>query len=163
MKISFLKDCPSEAETVAKWYFKEWSHKDPKATLESVTEYVSLGANRNKIPVAFVAHVDGELAGAGELKYSELPEYSDYNYWLDGIYVPLKHRGKGISTALIEFAKSKAIELKLSTLHLRCESHLVKLYEARGFQVVAVEECKSIMALQVNAHPINTALRISSD
>ena len=99
---------------------------------------------------AFVAHIDGELAGAGELKYREYPQYSDYNYWLDGIYVPLEHRGKGISTALIDFAKARAIELQLSAFYLRCEAHLVKLYNNHGFQVVCVEETKFIMAFQVN-------------
>ena len=145
MKISVLSDCPSEVEVVAKWYFNEWDHKDPEATLESVIAKVSSGDNR----IAFVAHVNGELAGAGELKYREYPEYSDYNYWLDGIYVPLEHRGRGISTALIDFAKSKAIELELSAFYLRCEAHLVKLYETHGFQVVCVEETKFIMAFKL--------------
>jgi GNAT superfamily N-acetyltransferase len=148
MKILVLSDCPNEVEVVAKWYFNEWDHKDPEATLESVIAKVSSDDNR----IAFVAHVNGELAGAGELKYREYPEYSDYNYWLDGIYVPLEHRGRGISTALIDFAKAKAIELQLSAFYLRCEAHLVKLYETHGFQVVCAEETKFIMALQVNTY-----------
>ena len=69
MKISDLTDCPSDTETVAKWYFDEWDCKDPKATLEGVIEKVSSGVNRT----AFVAHVDGELVGAGELKNPEYP------------------------------------------------------------------------------------------
>jgi len=146
MKISDLTDCPSDTEAVEKWYFDEWDCKDPKATLEGVIEKVSSGLNRT----AFVAHVDGELVGTGELKHREYPEYSGYNYWLDGIYVPLKHRGKGISTALIEFAKSKAVELQLSAFYLRCEAHLVKLYEAHGFHVVCVENTKFIMEFQGN-------------
>ena len=98
MKISDLVDYPGEIETIAKWYFNEWDHKDPAATLKSVIEKVSSVSNRTE----FVAHVDGELADAGELKYREYPEYLDYYYWLDGIYVPIEHRGKGISTALIK-------------------------------------------------------------
>ncbi|WDE07816.1 GNAT family N-acetyltransferase [Thalassomonas viridans] len=146
MKVSNLADCPSEIETVANWYFNEWDHKDPEATLESVIEKVSSISNRT----AFVAHVDGELAGAGELKYREYSDCPSYNYWLDGIYVSTEHRGKGISTALIEFAKSKAFELKIPTLYLRCEDHLVKLYESHGFQVVCVEKAKFIMELKVS-------------
>ena len=146
MKVSVFAYCPSEAKVIAKWYFNEWDHKNPHATLESVTQKVLLCKNRT----AFVAHIDGQLVGAGELKFREYPEYLGYSYWLDGVYVPLEYRGKGISTALIEFAKSKAVELKLLAFYLRCESHLVKLYENHGFQVVNVEGSKFIMELQVN-------------
>jgi len=152
MKISLLADCPNEAKDIAEWYFQEWAHKDPQATLESVTEKVLLGANRTELPVTFVMHINNELSGAGELKYRELPEYPGYYYWLDGIYVPSIHRGKGISTELIEFAKSKVIELNLSGLYLRCDSHKVKLYEARDFQTVRIEEGKFIMEYLVNTY-----------
>jgi predicted GNAT family N-acyltransferase len=146
VKISNLVDCPSEIEVVANWYFNEWDHKDSEATLENVIEKVSSISNRT----AFVAHIDGELAGAGELKYREYSDYPSYNHWLDGICVPIEHRGKGISTALIEFAKSKSIELQIPAIYLRCEEHLVKLYESHGFQVVCVEETKFIMEFKVN-------------
>ena len=146
MQISNLADYPSEIEIVANWYFNEWDHKDPEATIESVIDKVSSLDNRT----AFVAHLDGELVGAGELKYRDYPDYPGYSYWLDGVYVPMEHRGKGISTALIKFAITKACELKLSAIYLRCEEHLVKLYEAFGFQVVCLEQTKFIMELQVN-------------
>ena len=150
MKISLLADCPNEASNIANWYLREWAHNDPAATLESVTQKVALGANRSEIPMAFVVHVGSELAGAGEIKYRELPEYQGFHYWLDGVYVPVEHRGKGISTMLIEFAKSKALELQVPALYLRCEEHNVKLYESHGFNVVCLEQNKFIMELQVN-------------
>lgn len=146
VKMSNLIDCPSKIETVANWYFNEWDHKDSKATLESVIKKVSSISNRT----AFVAHLDDELAGAGELKHRKYSDYPSYNYWLDGIYVPIEHRGKGISTALIEFAKSKSFELQIPAIYLRCEGHLVKLYESHGFHVVCVEETKFIMEFKVN-------------
>ncbi|PAJ76371.1 hypothetical protein CJF42_00270 [Pseudoalteromonas sp. NBT06-2] len=90
------------------------------------------------------------LAGASELKYREYSVYPNYNYWLDGIYVPIKDCGKGISTALIEFAKIKAFELKVSAIYLRCEGHLVKFYEIHGFQVFFGEETKFIMEFKIN-------------
>lgn len=143
--ISLLMNSPKEVRTVANWYFQEWAYKNPEASVQSVVEKLLLSTKRNEIPMAFIAHTEGELSGAGEIKYRTLPEYPEYCYWLDGIYVPLKHRGKGISTRLIEFAKSKAIELKLPALYLRCEAHNVSLYEARDFRVVKREEEKFIM------------------
>ncbi|WP_391090366.1 GNAT family N-acetyltransferase [Vibrio sp. NH-UV-68] len=146
MKISNLTDYPDEIKTIANWYFNEWDCKDSGATLESVIEKVSSVSNR----IAFVAHLDGELAGAGELQYREYSSYPKYNYWLDGIYIPIEQRGKGISKALIKFAKKKAGELRVPTIYLRCEEHLVKLYEAHGFQVVCTEKTKLIMEHKVN-------------
>jgi len=141
MEIFDLVDYPNNTETIAKWYFNEWDYKDPKATLNSVIKKISTVTNR----FSFVAHIDDELVGAGEIEYREYSQYLTYNYWLDGIYVPIEHRGKGISTALITYAKSKAIDLKLPAIYLRCESHLVALYETHNFQVICHEETKYIM------------------
>lgn len=141
MKVSRLKENSSEIETIASWYFNEWDSKDPNAKLESVIEKISLGSNRN----FFVAHIKEELVGAGEIKFRVYKEYPDYEHWMDGIYVSDKHRGKGVSTALIEFAKSIALEQQIPALYLRCEEHLVKLYKAHGFNVVGKEQAKFIM------------------
>ncbi|SHO57922.1 GNAT family N-acetyltransferase [Vibrio quintilis] len=146
MKISLLADCPEQAAQVAQWYFDEWAHKDPESTLDRVKQKVALSMNHSEIPIAFVVHIEDELAGAGEIKYRELPDYPGLNYWLDGIYVPVKLRGKGISTALIEYARQKAHEFALPSLNLRCEAHNVKLYEKHGFEVVYTEQHKSIMS-----------------
>jgi len=48
-----------------------WDRKVLKITLESVKEKVSSCSCRT----ALVAHVDGELAGTGELKYHEYTEF----------------------------------------------------------------------------------------
>ncbi|WP_375751826.1 GNAT family N-acetyltransferase [Vibrio sp. HN007] len=150
MKISLLADCPDEVLNIANWYLHEWEQNDPEATLETVVQKVVRGTNRSKIPMAFVVHDENKLVGAGEIKYRELTEYDGYNYWLDGVYVPVTHRGRGISTILIEFAISKAIELELPALYLRCEVHNVKLYESHGFNVVWLEGSKFIMELELS-------------
>ncbi len=150
MKISLLADCPAATPQLAQWYFDEWAHKDPETTLASVTEKVALGAlNRDQLPVAFVVQLENQPVGAGELKYRELAEYPGMHDWLDGIYVPAAHRGKGISTLLIEFAKQKATELALPALYLRCEAHNVKLYEKHGFHIICARQHKLIMGCEL--------------
>ncbi len=150
MKISLLADYPAEIPRIAKWCFDEWAHKEPNVTLETVIKKISQSANRVEIPLAFIVHLEGELVGAGEIKYRELSEYSGFHYWLDGIYVPKVHRGTGISTVLIEYAKRKVKELKLPSLHLICVEHNVKLYESRGFRIVREEQGKFLMELEKN-------------
>lgn len=41
MKISLLANYPAEIPNIAKWYFDEWAHKDPNATLETVIKKIS--------------------------------------------------------------------------------------------------------------------------
>lgn len=153
MNISLLADFPEAAPTVAGWYWNEWTHLHASTTESAITEKLLQRTNRTKVPLAFVAHFNHELAGAGELKYRELPDYPGCLYWLDGIYVAPQYRGKGISTQLIAFAIQKARELGIASLCLRCESHNVKLYELRNFKVIDRDEHKFIMALALDTSP----------
>ncbi len=149
MNISLLADCPQEAVQLAKWYWQEWACHNPDNRLENIIEKVALGIHRDALPMAFVVHLDGQSVAAAELKFRELDEYPANLYWLDGVYVTPAHRGKGIATQLIDYAISKACELKLPHLSLRCEAHNVKLYQARGFKVIKQEQNKFIMAQQL--------------
>jgi len=150
MQVSLLADQPKVVETIAEWYFDEWGHKDPATSVETIQAKVLLGINRDAVPVAFYITFEEEVIGAGEIKYRELPEYPDYKYWLDGIFVPAEHRGKGISTRLIEFAKDKAAALNIPILYLSCEEHNVALYERRGFKVVRHNKDRFIMEYVIN-------------
>lgn len=76
--------------------------------------------------------------------------YPEMHYWLDGIYVPEKHRGKGISRLLIQFAEARAKELQLPALHLRSEEHKVKLYESHGYHVINQDLERFVMELKLN-------------
>ncbi len=150
MTVSLLVDFPNEVPVVAKWYFDEWAHVDEDATLESVIQKLSLSLNKASLPLAFVSHLENKLVGAGEIKQRALPEYVGCHYWLDGIYVPPDHRGKGVAKGLIEFALYVAKTMQLPSLYLRCLEHNVALYQKHGFQVVGEGEAqnKYIMAIQ---------------
>lgn len=150
MEISLLADYKNEAPKIAKWYYDEWSGNDTGVTVESITDKILLGANRTRVPILYLGHVNGNVIGAGEIKYRQLDEYPDYKYWLDGVFVISTHRGRGFSTKLIEFAKEKAIELGILALYLRCTLENVKLYEARGYKVLTTEGSKYIMGLQLS-------------
>lgn len=150
MEIRLLADSRDDAPQVAKWYYEQWEINNPDSSVEKITEKILLGAQRDQLPIAFVVHLDGQLVGAGEVKYRELPQYPGFNHWLDGVYVPSEHRGKGISTLLINFANNTAKECGVKDLYLRCEEHNVKLYEKYGYKVVLTEENKSIMKRVIN-------------
>ncbi|WP_081310523.1 GNAT family N-acetyltransferase [Pseudoalteromonas luteoviolacea] len=125
-----------EAEQIAKWYFEQWDSKNATTTYSDVLALVT--STKNKI--GFYTAIDGKLTGAAEVKFQS------GTAWLDGVYVDTLYRGKGISSALVAYAKQKAVELDCQTLNLKCESHLIDLYKKFGFSVIAKEGDKSIMA-----------------
>lgn len=149
MKISLLADCPADVPAVARWYFDEWAHYDPDMTPAILEQKVALDLNRTTVPLGFVVHIDDDLAGAGEIKLHDFCDYPDYQYWLDGIYVADCHRGKGVSTVLINYGIRKARELGLPALYLRCIGRNVSLYESHGFRVMNPDEDKFIMGLVI--------------
>ncbi|MCG7533503.1 GNAT family N-acetyltransferase [Pseudoalteromonas sp. OOF1S-7] len=141
MKVLELTSSDPDLEVIANWYYQQWDSTDPNATLQSVIDKISSFDART----GFAAYINDELVGAGEIKHQIFPKHSDYQYWLDGVYVPAEQRGKGIATALVEFAIAKAKNVNWPALSLCCEAHLVKLYESHGFCVVDRDEHKFIM------------------
>lgn len=154
MKITLLADFEEAAPTVAGWYFNEWGGE----SVENITRQLLLGTNRNKLPILYLAQMEGALVGSGEIKQRKVDKFPDFHYWLDGIYVQPDYRGKGISTALIEFGLSEAKALGLGHLHLRSTDYNVPLYIKYGFRIVAEDDDKFIMELPLDTwQPNSTA------
>jgi len=134
MEVSLLADCPDCYKQIAKWYFDEWASLVPNAKLGEVEEKVlARAANRTDIPLAFVVHNKGALVGAADLKFRENADYPEYEHWLGGVYVDRQHRGQGVASVLIEYAKRHALKLAIPRLYLQCESHNIALYQKAGF------------------------------
>ncbi len=71
--------------------------------------------------------------GVAELKFREMDIYSEKEHWLGGVYVPVKHRGKGIASQLIRQALQVAHTLGVSTLFLQTEKLGGGLYANLGW------------------------------
>ncbi len=142
---SRIKDCPDDIKTVAHWYYQEWDSRTSNVTILDTIDELTKFDER----IGFVAHINGKPVGAGEISFASLPNFSAYKNWIDGIYVPNEYRGLGISNALIEFAITEAKALKLSILHLRCEEHLIQLYEKHGFKVTLKDGNKFLMEMNI--------------
>lgn len=144
MDMSLLVDHQKEASVIAKWYLDEWGHTMPEVHKSSLIEKVLLGINRDKFPMTILAHSKPNLVGVAELKYRKLEQYPDWHHWLDGVYVPMEYRGKGISAKLILEAITRAKKLNIPALYLRCEDHNIALYEKFGFVPLKKEKDKEV-------------------
>ncbi|KZN63903.1 GNAT family N-acetyltransferase [Pseudoalteromonas luteoviolacea] len=136
IEIKEVTQYSQEAAQIAKWYFEQWDSHRADASYDEVLALVTSTDDK----VGFYACLDGALAGAAEIKYRQ------GRAWLDGVYVDAQYRGLGISNALVDYAKMKSTSLNWQPLYLKCEPHLVRLYEKCGFKVTAKNGEKSIMA-----------------
>jgi GNAT superfamily N-acetyltransferase len=89
----------------------------------------------------FIADVDGEAAGAvlfqleDQLFWPDLTR--DDSAFIHRLVVRRRYRGRGVSTALMQWAASRARELGKRYLRLDCDANRPKLrtlYERFGFQ-----------------------------
>ncbi len=58
-------------------------------------------ANRNELPIAVVALVDGNVCGTAALKMASVISYPNYFPWLAGLIVVPEYRRQGIGEQLI--------------------------------------------------------------
>ncbi|KZW98452.1 hypothetical protein JL49_23260 [Pseudoalteromonas luteoviolacea] len=135
MEIKEITQCNQDAAQIAKWYFEQWDRHRAGASYDEVLALVTSTDDK----VGFYVCLDGTLAGAAEIKYQQGCA------WLDGVYVDTQYRGLGISNALVEYAKKKSTSLNWQPLYLKCEPHLLRLYEKCGFKETAMDGEKSIM------------------
>ena len=56
--------------------------------------------NRDQLPIAWVAHANGQLLGTAALRVHDLEGREDLTPWLGGVFVASHFRRRGISAAL---------------------------------------------------------------
>ena len=136
LKFEYLADRPESVPLVAGWYFAEWGHLNPAATLERVHDKLVASMNREAIPLTVLAVVDQEVVGAAQLKYREMPVFPEKEHWLGGVYVASEHRGRGISAQLVDSMITTARHLGVQTLHIQTERLDGGLYARLGWTPV---------------------------
>ena len=124
VRISYLIEHPEYIPQLAQWLFDHWGsilgEQTPDARIEKLKAHMS----RDKLPIAWVAHADGQLFGTAALRVHDLEGREDLTPWLGGVFVGSRFRRQGIGatlcTALEDAARSRAIKtLYLFTLDLQ--------------------------------------------
>ena len=134
MELALLADNPEAVDKVAKWYFDEWASAISGATLDRVVEKVSTFVSRESAPMLVLAKEAGEVIGAAELKTREMDIYPDYEFWLGGVYVDEKKRGRGVASSLVSEVLSRARAAGIKRLYLQTENLSGGLYTQHGFK-----------------------------
>jgi N-acetylglutamate synthase-like GNAT family acetyltransferase len=74
--------------------------------------------NRDQLPIAWVAHPNGQLLGTAALRVHDLEGREDLTPWLGGVFVGSHFRRQGIGAALCATVEDEARSREISTLYL---------------------------------------------
>lgn len=118
VQISYLIEYPKYIPQLAKWLFEQWDsilgEKTPKARIEKLKTHL----NRDKLPIAWVAHANGQLLGTAALRVHDLEGREDLTPWLGGVFVGSHFRRQGIGAALRAAVEDEARSRGIHTLYL---------------------------------------------
>ena len=113
VQISYLIDHPEYLPQLAEWQFAEWDSILGQGFDSRITK-LKTHLNRDKLPIAWVAHANGQLLGSAALRVHDLEEREDLSPWLGGVIVGVDFRRQGIGAALCakveEAARSREVE-----------------------------------------------------
>ena len=118
MRISYLVDHPEYLPQLAQWLFEQWGailgEETPAARIEKLKTHL----NRDALPIAWVAHANGQVLGTAALRIHDLEDRKDLTPWLGGVLVGRQFRRQGIGEALCAAVEEQARSRGIETLYL---------------------------------------------
>jgi N-acetylglutamate synthase-like GNAT family acetyltransferase len=118
VRISYLIEHPEYIPQLAQWFFQQWNsilgEKTPKTRIKKLNAHM----NRDKLPIAWVAHANGQLLGTAALRVHDHEGRKDLTPWLGGVFVASDFRRRGIGAALCATVEDKARSRDIQTLYL---------------------------------------------
>src|SRR5215475_7589175 len=136
VRISYLIEHPEYIPQLAQWLFQEWGSILRDETLEARIGKLMAHLNRDKLPIAWVAHANGQLLGTAALRVHDLEGREDLTPWLGGVFVGAQFRRHGIGEALCATVENAARSRGIQTLYLFTLDKQT-WYSRRGWTVLA--------------------------
>lgn len=118
VRISYLIDHPEYIPQLAQWLFEQWDAILGEGTPEARIKKLNAHMNREKLPIAWVAHANGQLMGTAALRVHDLEGREDLTPWLAGVFVGSQFRRRGIGPALCATVEGAARSRGIETLYL---------------------------------------------
>lgn len=114
VRIRYLIEHPEYIPLLAQWLFEEWGSVLGEQTPEARIKKLKAHMSRDKLPIAWVAHANGQLLGTAALRVHDLDGREDPTPWLGGVFVGSQFRRLGIGAALCatveDGARSRAMQ-----------------------------------------------------
>ena len=100
VRINYLIEHPEYIPQLAQWLFEQWDGILGEGTPEPRIKKLKAHMNRDRLPIAWVAHANGQLLGTAALRVHDLEGREDLTPWLGGVFVGSHFRRRGIGAAL---------------------------------------------------------------
>jgi N-acetylglutamate synthase-like GNAT family acetyltransferase len=117
-QISHLIDHPEYIPQLALWLFQQWDsilgEKSPEVRIKKLQAHM----NRDQLPIAWIAHANGQLLGTAALRVHDLEGREDLTPWLGGVFVGSPFRRRGTGAALCATVEDAARSRGIQTLYL---------------------------------------------
>src|SRR5437773_58705 len=117
VQISYLIEHPEYIPQLGQWLFEQWDsilgEKNPEARIKKLKTHM----NRDKLPIAWVAHANGQVLGTAALACT-IMRGAKMTPWLGGVYVGSHFRRQGIGAALCAAVEDGARSRAIHALYL---------------------------------------------
>jgi N-acetylglutamate synthase-like GNAT family acetyltransferase len=118
VRISYLIEHPEYIPQLAGWLFEQWGAILGEKTIEARIKKLNAHMNRDRLPIAWVAHENDQLLGTASLRARDLEGREDLTPWLGGVFVGPDFRRRGIGAALCATVEDAARSRGIQTLYL---------------------------------------------
>ncbi len=118
VEIGYLIDYPEYLPELAQWLFEQWGASLGEESLEPRMKKLQTHLNRDRLPIAWVAHAGGQVLGTVALRVHDLDGHEDLTPWLGGVFVSPDFRHRGIGTMLCAAVEDEVRARGLETIYL---------------------------------------------
>lgn len=140
IEIMYLADLPDMVQTCASWAYSQWGCQSGGSLNRSIERFTKC-ANKDRVPITFVAFFNDKPAGMASLWLNDCDEKLHLTPWLASVYVHPFYRGMHIASLLIDKVESEARRLGYRHCYLVTEEAKT-LYAKCGWQEIEqIETC----------------------
>jgi GNAT superfamily N-acetyltransferase len=118
VRISYLIEHPECIPQLAQWLFEQWGSILGEKTHDARIKKLNAHMNRDQLPIAWIAHANGQLLGTAALRVHDLEGREDLTPWLGGVFVGSQFRRRGIGAALCATVEEAARTRGIQSLYL---------------------------------------------
>jgi predicted N-acetyltransferase YhbS len=118
VQISYLIEHPEYISQLAQRLFEQWDSILGEETPEARIKKLKTHMNRDKLPIAWVAHANGQVLGTAAFRVRDLEGREELTPWLGGVFVGSHFRCRGIGAALCVTVEDEARSREIQTLYL---------------------------------------------
>jgi len=126
--VADLRQCPQFFDTVADRIWRAWwkPHGHP---LDDISGRLRENMEPTPIPLALVAHEDGNFLGTASVIASDLAERPQLTPWVAAVWVEPQARQRGVGAALVDRAAQACFALGIGRAYLCARPERAGFYQ----------------------------------